>query len=346
MSGPASDEVSLSPSDLLRAVAEGVVSRADAEALIDWARRGGRAAAPPEQRKGLNVVSVLYYGGALIMIAACAWFLGDKWETLGSRGVLVTTLIYAAIATAVGVTLRRTGWPIAGGLLITVAVCLTPLATYCVEDLLGWWPADPPGKYREYYPLIRASWIVMELATVAVAGVALYFVRFGFLTAPLAFSLWFFSMDLAAYLGGEWWGTLDGRRWVSMAVGLATIASGFAFHRALSRRSDGGREDYAFWCFLFGMLAFWGALTSMDSDSELGKALYALLNIAFIALAVWSRRVTFLVVGGLGVHLYLGHPAFEVFKDSALFPFALMAVGLSLILSAVAAQRFWRARPA
>ncbi len=347
MTEPVGDQPSLSESDLLRAAAEGVVSRADAEALIEWVRRGGRSApAPLERTKGLNWVSVLYYGGALLMIAACAWFLGDKWEALGSRGVLVVVAIYAAVATWVGVTLRRRGWPVAGGLLITVAVCLTPLATYCIEDLVGWWPAGQPGRYKDYYPWIRASWIVMELAAVATAGFALWFVRFGFLTAPLAFSLWFFSMDLAAYAGGEWWDSLDGRRWVSMAVGLATLAFGFVLDRGLTRRPGDGRQDFAFWCFLFGMLAFWGALTSMDSDSELGKALYALLNVGFLALAVWSRRVTFLVFGGVGVHAYLGHLAVEVFKDSALFPFALVAVGLSMILFAVAMQRLWRARPA
>ena len=342
-----SGEPSLSRADLERAAAAGVVSAAQVEALLDWAR--GRSGAEPrrvERGKGLNWVSVLYYGGALLMIAACAWFLGDKWEEIGSKGVLATTLVYAAVATWIGVTLRRSGWVVAGGLLITVAVCLTPLVTYCVEDLLGWWPAGDPGKYSDYYPYIRASWIWMELATVAVAAVALNYVRFGFLTAPLAFSLWFFSMDLAAFLGGKYWDSWDGRRQISMAVGLVTLTGGFAFQRALARRSEGTREDYAFWCFLFGMLAFWGALTSMDSHSELGRAGYAALNVGFIALAVWSRRVTFLVFGGVGVHLYVGHLAWEVFKDSALFPFALMAVGLSLILSAVLAQRYWRARMA
>src|SRR5262245_25410696 len=260
MSDPVSSELFLTRADLERAAAEGVLRAADVEALLGWAAGAARAAPGVEQAKGLNFVSVLYYGGALLMIAACAWFLGDKWEELGSAGVLATTLVYAAVATLIGVTLRRRGWIAAGSLLITVAVCLTPLAVYCVEDLLGWWPADHPGKYKDYYPWIRGSWIGMELATVATALVALRFVRFGFLTAPLAFSLWFFSMDLAALLGGEWWVTLDGRRSVSVVVGLLTIAGGFVLQRALAHRPDEEGEDYAFWCFLFGMLAFWGAL--------------------------------------------------------------------------------------
>jgi len=87
------------------------------------------------------------------------------------------------------------------------------------------------------------------------------------------------------------------------------------------------------------MFAFWGGLTMMDSDSELGRAVYALINIGLIALAVKTRRAVFLVFGVLGVHLYLGHLAYKVFKDSFLFPFALALLGLSLILITVFAQR-------
>jgi hypothetical protein len=87
------------------------------------------------------------------------------------------------------------------------------------------------------------------------------------------------------------------------------------------------------------MFAFWGGLTSMNSDSELRRALYALLNVGLIGLAVWLQRTTFLVFGALGVHLYLGHLAYQVFKDSFFFPFALALLGLSLILVTVWMQR-------
>ena len=77
----------------------------------------------------------------------------------------------------------------------------------------------------------------------------------------------------------------------------------------------------------------------MNSDSEIKRALYALLNVSFIWLAVKLRRSTFLVFGALGVHLYLGHLAYEVFKDSFFFPFVLALLGLSLILLTVWLQR-------
>jgi hypothetical protein len=93
----------------------------------------------------------------------------------------------------VGCWLRNKGYIIGGSLLITVAVCLVPLMTYAIEDILGLWPAGHPGAYENYYPWINGSWIVMELATIAVAAIALRYVRFGFLTAPIAFRFGFFQ---------------------------------------------------------------------------------------------------------------------------------------------------------
>jgi hypothetical protein len=228
-----------------------------------------------------------------------------------------------ALAAGLGWWLRGKGYLVGGGLLITVAVCLVPLLTYSIEDIFGLWPGPHPGAYERYYPWIHGSWIVMELATIVAAAIALFYVRFGFLTAPIAFSFWFLSMDLAALVARQ----------------SDMLLVGFGLERLLHKRPESRSEDFAFWCYLFGMMAFWGGLTSMDSNSEVKKALYALLNVGFIWLAVKVRRSTFLVFGALGVHLYLGHLAYRVFEDSFFFPFVLALLGLSLILVTVFIQR-------
>ena len=340
-------ELLLTSSDIYRAAAEDVLSRADAERLVEWGyeQRFKRAlvAEPkspaPEQRRGLNLVTVAYYFGAMLMISACAWFLGDKWETLGSPGVFITVLIYMLVTGKLGWWLRGKGYAVGGGLLITVSVCLTPLLTFTVQDMLGLWPAERPGDYNQYYPKIHGSWIVMELATIAVAALALRYVRFGFLTAPIAFSFWFFSMDVAELMWRDPDPGWERRKWVSVVVGLLTMLVGYGLDRTLHKRGEGRSEDFAFWCYLFGLFAFWGGLTAMDGGSEINRALYALINVALIAVAVKLRRATFLVFGALGVHIYLGHLAYVVFKDSFFFPFALALLGLSLILVTVWAQR-------
>jgi hypothetical protein len=90
---------------------------------------------------------------------------------------------------------------------------------------------------------------------------------------------------------------------------------------------------------LFGLMAFWGGLSTMNSTAEVGSAAYAAINLGLIALAVKLRRVTFLLFGAVGVYIYLAHLAYKVFKDSTMFPFILAFLGLCLILATVWAQR-------
>jgi hypothetical protein len=333
----------LTPADIRRAVVEGIIDTPTAERLLQWSsRRPLKSRAATETRTGLNFVSVAYYIGALLMISACAWFLGDKWESLGDAGVLVTCLIYAGVAAGIGVWLRANEYSTAGGLLVTVAVSLTPLVTYSIEHMTGMWPLDSPGSYARYYPWIHGSWVAMELATIAAGAIALRYVRFGFLLAPVAFSFWFLSMDLFALLMGYGELTWSGRAWVSVFVGAITIGLGYGLERTIGRE-EAVSEDFAFWCYLFGLMAFWGGLTAMNSDSEAGKFLYLLTNVGLIGLAVWLRRATFVVFGAMGCWAYVGHLAYTVFKDSALFPFAIAGIGLVMILTTVWAQRQWRA---
>jgi hypothetical protein len=182
----------------------------------------------------------------------------------------------------------------------------------------------------------------MELATMAVALFALLRVRFGFLTAPLAFSLWFFSMDVAAWFLGDRldWNT---QAWIAVAVGALSMAFGYGLDRTLNKPKT-RTEDFAFWCYLFGLMAFWGGLTSLDSDSESGKFLYFLVNAGLVALSLYLRRSVFLVFGALGVFAYLGHLAYAVFKDSVLFPFVLAFLGLAMIVTTVLGQKYVRTR--
>src|SRR5688572_14968343 len=120
------DGISLSVADIRQAAADGVISETDTESLIRWAagrpgnsyEQSGSTQSAPEQAKGFNLVTVAYYFGAMLMISACAWFLGDKWESLGSAGVLATTLVYFMIAAAIGWWLHRKGYIVGGGLLI------------------------------------------------------------------------------------------------------------------------------------------------------------------------------------------------------------------------------------
>jgi hypothetical protein len=201
---------------------------------------------------------------------------------------------------------------------------MTPLAIYGFEKMTGAWLQRVPGAYRDFYDYIKGGWFPMEVGTVAAGLVALRYFRFPFLTAPLAFALWFMSMDLTPLIYGSHYYEAQGYQVVSLVFGLVVLAGAYL----VDRRTE---EDFAFWGYLFGMFAFWGGLTLLESGSELDWFLYGLINAGLILLSVLLQRRLFVVFGAAGVFGYVGHLAWEIFEDSLLFPFALSAAGLAII---------------
>jgi hypothetical protein len=247
------------------------------------------------------------------------------WEVYGGAGLFTIATVYAICFGIAGYFLwNDPSSRIPGGLLFTLMVCMVPLAIYGLERWFGFWPQGDPGSYHDFHVWVKGSWFIMEVATILAATITLIFIRFPFLTAPIAFTLWYMSMDLTPLLVGRSEFTWDERLWVSLWFGLIMILIAYL----IDRRT---KEDYAFWIYLFGLIAFWGGLSLMNSDSELGKFFYFLINLSLIFLSILLQRRTFIVFGVTGAFGYIGYLAFHVFQDSLLFPPILTVVGLAII---------------
>jgi hypothetical protein len=140
-------------------------------------------------------------------------------------------------------------------------------------------------------------------------------------------------MDLAPWFAGVDHFDFAMRRRVSIWFGFLVLAVAWI----VDYRSRDG--DFAFWLHLFGLLAFWGGITSSDSATELGRAVYCLFNVGLLALAVILMRRAYAVFGALGICLYFGHLANVVFKNSLLFPFALSLIGIVVIAAGLLYHR-------
>ena len=282
---------------------------------------------------------ILYYLGGLIAIGAMTLFMTLGWERFGGTGLLLISLGYCAIALALTeYFLGRKQLAIPAGITAALTVAMVPLAVYGAQHVLGFWPSDGPSNwaYRDYHTRIDWRWLMMEFATLAAGSMALWRYRLPFMVLPVAVTLWYMSMDLTPFLfGGDAADFFSDRgKLVSMwfGIGMVLVAIGVDVR---SRKS----KDFAFWLYIFGVLTFWGALTSMNSNSELNKFLYSCINLLMIAFgAALSRRV-FAIFGGIGVSFYLGHLSHTVFKDSMMFPVALTAIGLAVIAAGVYWQR-------
>jgi hypothetical protein len=321
--------MNLSKEDLTWAAREGVISAEQVDHL--WLKLRERAAS--STRSKFDGANVAYYFGALIVMSAMGWLMTLGWERFGGVGIFLLASCYAFLFVLAGRTLwYKENLTIPGGLLFTLAVWMTPLAIYGLERATGLWPQGAPDNFQSYHIWVKGSWILMEVGTIIAALITLKFIRFPFLTFPITFSLWYMSMDLTPLLLGKHEFTWQQHLWVSLFFGLLILLATYL----IDRRT---RDDYAFWGYLFGLMAFWGGLSLMESGSEWKKSLYCLVNVGLIVLAVFLQRRVFAVFGGCGVFGYLGHLSYNVFKDSFLFPMALSILGLAVIYLGVQYQR-------
>ncbi len=281
-----------------------------------------------------DMTNVLWYMGAIIAMAAMGLFSNRVFDQMGAEALLATALAYTVIFFLAGNFLWRRGLHIPGGLLIAAMVAMAPLAVFSVQDMLGWWGAfSRPGTYGEFYVWVKGSWVFMELATIVVAAVAVRFYPFGFIALIAAIALWFLSMDLTPWFAQSADFSWTLREKISMYFGLCLIFVAWGVDLAQ------GEVDYAYWLHLAAIAAFWGGLTSQSSDSEWAKFLYCLINIGLIGFALFLVRRVYAIFGAVGIALYLGHLAHEVFQDSLLFPFALSAIGLALVAAGIGMLR-------
>jgi hypothetical protein len=247
--------VGVARDDIDRAVAAGVIQADQADAL--WHFLKLKPAAPDSvPRPRFDLVHLLWYAGALIVIGAMGLFTTLAFARLGGGALAVIAVIYAVILALAGDRLWRHGLMVPGGLLITIAVTMAPMFVYGLQEALGWLDV-PEGDYRDLYEfcrMARGSGVPLELATIVAGLIALRFYRFPFLIAPVAMALWLLSMDVAPWILGDPSPSWRLRRLVSVWFGLGTIIVAWA----VDVRSRG---DFAFWLHLLALLTFWGALS-------------------------------------------------------------------------------------
>lgn len=340
--------VAVTRADLDAAVQTGLISTAQSDLLwSSWSASGvAFGAASPRQMAmhgpGFSFTNTLYYFGGMVAIGAMTLFMTLGWQAFGAWGLLGISTAYfvACLKVADHLNTNTRALPIPAGILATLAVCLVPLIVWCVQQGLGLWPPGGPEKYSAYHTHINWRWITLEFATLAAGIVMLWRYRLPFMVMPVAVTVWYMSMDVANALmqndGFDWQFTRD----VSMVFGLATCAVAvWVDLRCRRALQPSWRQDYAFWLYMFGAIMFWCGLSLRDSNSEIGKLLYALLNVGLVFVGAAIGRRVFTVLGALGVAGYLGYLSHRVFQDSLMFPFALTLLGLGVVALGIWWQR-------
>ncbi|HVZ00418.1 MAG TPA: hypothetical protein VHA35_12985 [Dongiaceae bacterium] len=307
------------------AVEAGIITPEQAARLAAFF--AGDASVPFDAPTRFDVSHLLWYAGALIVIGAMTIFSAIAFRQAGPQALTWTAIAYAAGFVVMGRHFwNRPGLRTPGGLLIACAVAMAPLAIYGIQGQLGVWPdlANSRADYPGFLAWLNASWVYMSLGAILAGIVALAFFPFPFIIVILAVAAWLLALDLVPWLLPARAGDRDLQS--TICFGLAAIA--LAWILDLRRWRDG---DFPFWLHIVGIAALWGGVTAQESRDEVAKALYALLNVGFLVLSVYLMRRVYAAFGALGISLYLGHLAADVFEDSLLFPLALSAIGLAVI---------------
>jgi hypothetical protein len=326
------------------AVRAGVLAPEQARALWGFLLDSGDAG---QETARFKMAHLLYYFGGLIAIGAISVFVTAAWEVFGAWPLL---LLGAAMALLGYAQTRRfievDRQPVAAGTMAALLITAVPMTVFALQHLLGFWEGD--YGYADYHRWIDWRWLLMELATLAAGAVVLWRFRLPFAMLPIALTLWYMSMDVAAFLAQDSDGWFSEAGWklratISMLFGVAMIGLALWIELRQHASGDGSdRRDFAFWLYLVGVLTFWGGLSSQSSGSELGKLIYAGINVGLILVGAMFARRVFVVFGAFGVMGYLGYLSYRVFADSLLFTVVLAALGIAIVFAGI----WWSKREA
>ena len=330
-------EPSVSHDTLRRAVERGIISQEQLDSLLsDVDTDETPPPLPVEAPQAFNAITIAYYLGAFVVLFAFGWFLVDRWRALGTGGILVVALVYAALFVGTSEYLRRHQFVFASAVAMLLAVGMTPLITWALLDLGGLWPSSGMRSCDWDIPFAlgcRGKWMVIELATILSALLALRRIPNALLMEPIAIALLILTFHIVE--------SLFGRTFDSTAAGWGIIVAAslmllLAYTVDLRNTSE---HDYAFSLYIPALLAAFAGMRMLWSfDHTLRHALLPIAIIAF-AIAVYMRRRVFLIFGAVTVIWYLGFLAFDVFRHVVALPIMLATAGFLVILGAVWLQR-------
>jgi len=288
------------------AVSEGIINQTQAEKLQELISKNSP----------FKISNLLIYFGGLIALGSVTFFITIGFLSQGYLKVIVSILIFGTIFYFI---LKKIEDNVAKGVLALYIVGLVPVLIYAIMAYFGIWDIK---DYKNYYRFINMKYLILEISTIIVAFYMLKKFKLPILVLPIAFSLWFMSMDIVDLLFNPI--TWEDRRIISIVFGFYTLI--FAYFIKNS--------EYAFWLYIFGVIMFWSGISLSFRSSELSKFIYFLINIGLLFVGIKLKRKVFLVFGTLGVIIYLGHLSYK-FKDSAWFVYVVTFIGLLIVLLGV-----------
>ena len=293
-----------------------------------------------------SIAKTLYYLGGFLVVLSISYFLGNNWEQLGNVGRICSTLLLIGIFGYAGIRLKRTQYRIAGSMLLLAAMVAVPLCIHSIERATGLWPATSYGikdlSYKNYLELINTAWIVLDVLTLAIAGIVFYKFKDPILSLPVAHFFWFLVLDGTNAIMGSY--TFDMEKiamkaWVSVVAGTLLVLWGVYYHKKEDNR-------VGVWPWIYGLAIVLGSLIDLRFDQANLKLLFQFLILALGIVVLLSatplKSRTFLVFGSLAIFWFIQDSVWTYFTDSLGFSAALLFSGILTIIFGILTQRHYK----
>jgi hypothetical protein len=286
-----------------------------------------RAAEQPGLALGLGPVIAVYLG-LLLVVAACVSLLVVYWHDLGSPGVLVLAVAFLASSLVASEILRRRGLVQPAEVLEVVSVGWVGLATYAVQELVGFWPeaASDSGEIHRGLTTIAIAGLAAATLLLALRPVPL-------LLVPLAGATVLLAVDLSEFVFGARIDDLDERQITAflLPLGVTWIAAGLWLDATR-------RRPFATWAHWCGLPMVGVAVFAMIPKTVPGFAVVGALGAFALFFSAFVRHWSFTVVGAFGV-LMATTASISEFGNVA--PIVIAVVGIALIFVGLRWSR-WR----
>jgi hypothetical protein len=296
----------------------------------------------PSSEPVLQLTTLLYYGGGLLILIAYGIFLGLQWESMASGwriAISSGSLIFFAVVS--NLLLRSEAYRLPGELLQVVTIAIVPLFVFALLDAAGIWPEETAfvtgARHDEYETDL--AWARMGLAGAALAASAAGFARSRSPFVLLAGVVALGSLLLDASMLAQ--GVPDHYEWTTpqyllvAGLGAALLGAGFGVQGRTER-------DYTIWLYLAGLVALGVGLVPVvfaDYAAAGWGVLWMIVALTITVLSVPLQERLFAAAGLTAVFAYLTKLVFEVF-ESANAALVLVLLGVAILGIGVLYQRY------
>lgn len=267
-----------------------------------------------EHSTAFSTTKMLYILGAAIVVVGIVAFVSQIWDDIGSFGRITVTLGFGFLMAAIGSVLLKskpdeyigTIFHGIGGILIPGGAMVT-LSELRVDSVSLWPVAITFGIIFAFYLVLNSVHKNPILTFFAIANgtVFAYLLVEAIIDGPF-----YRHEDLYAYL--------------TMVIGISYLLLAHAFR-------DGWNEKLIGVLYFFGITGFLGAAFSQIFDSVSWQMLYGILVTGCLALSVYMRSRSILVMSTLFLIAYISYITGEYFADSIGWPISLVMLGFVFI---------------